>query len=462
MNWIIKLYHNFYNKFIDEKHQLDAIMSYRVHLFLLVTIVTGLLMWVYAFLSFYFIDHISIKYLGFGYACVHITAPLAYRWKRSLVFASYVILITGGLFQLHFCLLTGGFYNSTLVWVAILPSIAGVLTNKKHALIWSIVAILSMFTVFILDVHLQLLNNYLDERARTMTQFLVTAGMIVLNSAFTLLLLGKDKFKNEILHKKALSKQNILRIVSHDISTPLSVIKLSIARAYKSFMQADFTDLEKRLKVMEKNALKMGKTIESSRALESVESGKKDLKLDSFDLGQLMDSILLNNKDMFDVKELKIIQNFNIGVQPIMGNRHMVETQVIQNIINNAIKFSCQGGVIVFDLRTFSDEMVELCIRDHGIGIPETILQNIFNPLAKTNREGTRGETGTGFGMPIAKHIMDLMGGKIIVESRVKESDAYEHGTCFKLYFKVSHKSLPPFKEEGELEEVLTFKNANS
>ncbi len=90
---------------------------------------------------------------------------------------------------------------------------------------------------------------------------------------------------------------------------------------------------------------------------------------------------------------------------------------VLNNLLSNAIKFSNAGGEITIQARQ-ENGRIYLVFSDQGIGIPPSMLGQLFNPAVKTTRVGTAGERGTGFGLPLVKQFMLAYGGGIAVESR--------------------------------------------
>jgi signal transduction histidine kinase len=92
-------------------------------------------------------------------------------------------------------------------------------------------------------------------------------------------------------------------------------------------------------------------------------------------------------------------------------------TQVINNLLSNAIKFTPSGGHVTVRLQPLPDGTVELQVEDTGIGIPAEHIPHLFEKFGPHQRAGTAGEKGTGLGMSIIKHFVELHGGTIAVES---------------------------------------------
>lgn len=424
-------YMQFFKWLVSSEHRGHSVMEFKVHMLLVVVFVTGILMWAYAFLAYAEINHPSIRYTGFLCAFVHLISPIVYKYTKSITAATYTMLIPGGLFQVHFALLTGGFYTTTIVWVGILPMIAGILTDRFHTILWGILAMLSIIVTFSLSM-MNMTGNYFTDSGRTIAQFQVTFGMILLNSAFTIFLLILATKYEEIQKKRKIAFQNLLRIMVHDIANPLTVI-MNMTKALP-FVKGDPTQENYFQNQIITQSVKMSNIIESVRWMEGLESGKKVPKVQEVRLRQTVEAALktldplLNNKKI--IVQLEVADDLIV-----MGHPTVIENQVLGNIISNCIKFSPTGSVLKIKGEQTNAETACLTIADQGIGIPEAILENIFDPFYPTNRKGTNGEEGTGFGMPIALKSMEFFKGTIKIESKAIENYPTDHGTVFKLFF---------------------------
>lgn len=421
-----------------KKH--DRLHQYKVHVLIATTFFTGILMWGYALTAYNYIDHISIKYTGFAYAVVHLYTLLCYKITGSLEKSIYVMLIPGGLFQSHFSILSGGFLNPILMWIAILPVIAGVLTGRKHTLIWIALIFTTAVTICVLDLGFGYFQtDYLNHSGLLITQALTVFGMIILHSGLTVILLKIRDISEEQFRKKAISKQNLLRILAHDVSTPLTLIQNNTLFLEKLLRKNQIDDIDKKKfenKVVSTNkySQKICNVIKAVRTMEAFESGKKEIHLEEISLKECIDGSIdmlgpfLTKKRITIHTELKDIK--------ILGIKTIVEHQILSNIISNSIKFSQEDSEIQI-YSEIDETHVSVFIKDQGIGIPKTILNRLFDPLVMISRQGTNGESGTGFGMPIAKRCIDLLDGDISVVSKSQKSSPNDHGTCFKITFKL-------------------------
>ena len=98
--------------------------------------------------------------------------------------------------------------------------------------------------------------------------------------------------------------------------------------------------------------------------------------------------------------------------------------RVLDNLLNNALKFTPTGGTITVGVRQYEGK-VRLTVQDTGIGIPGKLHNNLFDKFNPTRRAGLQGEITTGLGLFIAKQIVELHGGHIWLESREREGTTF-------------------------------------
>ena len=296
-------YMRFFKAILANEHRTHVVMEYKVHMLLVVTLITSMLMWAYAFCSYYHVNHPSITNYGFIYAFIHMMAPLVYKYTRSITLATYTLLIPGGIFQTHFALVTGGFFTTTIVWVGILPLIAGILTDKFHTLVWGAFAMLAIIVTFALSM-MGLTGDYFVDSGRTIAQFQVTFGMIIMNSAFTIFLLILTTKYEEMQKKRKIAFQNLLRIMVHDIANPLTVI-LNMAKSLP-YVKTDPVQEEYFQNQIVLQASKMSSIIESVRWMEGLESGKKAPKVQPVNLSKVVRSSLSGVENNLRIKDMTL------------------------------------------------------------------------------------------------------------------------------------------------------------
>jgi signal transduction histidine kinase len=110
-------------------------------------------------------------------------------------------------------------------------------------------------------------------------------------------------------------------------------------------------------------------------------------------------------------------------VGEMSGDRDKL-TQVMANLLDNAVKYSPNGGEIVVSTRV-EGNAAHVVVRDHGMGIPEGALESIFERYGRVESLATRHIRGTGLGLPIVRQIVQLHGGAVWVESTVGEGSVF-------------------------------------
>jgi signal transduction histidine kinase len=223
-------------------------------------------------------------------------------------------------------------------------------------------------------------------------------------------------------------KDNLLRILVHDIANPLCVIMGNETFLAEKESHLDQTSV-KRLAKIHNACLAIDHLIVHVREFEAVRSGKKAVKIAPCSLNEALDGALLMIEAKAEAKNVNIQVHYTKTRDILCAAEGLSLThQVLVNILSNAIKFSAIGGKVDVQISR-QETTAEISIRDYGVGIPADIMEGLFNPSKPTTRTGTAGEKGTGFGMPLAKAYVDKFGGQLRIESRTVEKSPDAHGT---------------------------------
>jgi signal transduction histidine kinase len=231
------------------------------------------------------------------------------------------------------------------------------------------------------------------------------------------------------------SIQRLVHILCHDLSTPLSVINTVLEKIKITHAEGP-KFVTTPLSLLTNATETMNEIIEGVKTLESLRSGKNDIVIEPVQLKELFPKILELYHAKIIMKGLTVKYDVDLPRDLfIKANSATLKNEILGNILSNAIKFSHPGGVIHLDVAE-SDKEVDIMIADEGIGIPDAILKNLFDPHIKTTRPGTSGEKGTGFGMPIVKDYVEYFDGRILVQSQVASDSNPQSGTTVHLIFK--------------------------
>ncbi|MBF0207935.1 MAG: ATP-binding protein [Oligoflexia bacterium] len=159
------------------------------------------------------------------------------------------------------------------------------------------------------------------------------------------------------------------------------------------------------------------------------------LKLTPTNLSKIIEKAKFLFRDKLKNKMIELSYQKHASEEiKVMVDESSFANQVINNLISNAIKFSHENSTISISAKILDENKVQITIKDTGVGIPIDILQNIFDDQKKTTRNGTLGEKGTGFGMPLVKKFIELYHGQIEIESKSIEQYPNDHGSIIHIY----------------------------
>jgi PAS domain S-box-containing protein len=219
---------------------------------------------------------------------------------------------------------------------------------------------------------------------------------------------------NQRLREVDEMKTEFLANISHELRTPLSVI-IAYTEALRDGL-VDENDRKHFLEVISENGENLLRLINDLLDLSKLEVSGTML---SFTLSHIHDVIRGLWPKLTAAAELKGIEiSFKPGYEiPVVYIDNKRISQVVACLAQNAIKFTEKGGKVEVSTRR-SDEGVVIQVADTGKGIPEEQLANIFDTFRQLDGSSTRRQGGLGIGLAITKHIIELHGGRIWVESK--------------------------------------------
>ncbi len=234
-------------------------------------------------------------------------------------------------------------------------------------------------------------------------------------------LLKRENEKNlKELQKLNELKNEFLSVVSHDLRSPLSTIGGFINYLLK---KGDLNDLQKRyLNIILDISENLYSLVNELLDISKIETGIIQLNKEPTNIPELID-LSLNNFILLAIdKNIRIEFHHTLSTETIIIDRMKI-LQVMNNLINNAIKFTENGTIKV--LATEQDSVVTISVEDTGMGISPESIDNLFTTYSFLHKEGTRGESGSGLGLIICKRFIELHGGTISVVSRSGEGSRF-------------------------------------
>ena len=215
------------------------------------------------------------------------------------------------------------------------------------------------------------------------------------------------------------AKRRFISVVSHEMRTPLNAIIGMADLLRDSRLTKEQADMLQTLRGSSRIMLAL---VEDVLDFSKIEAGKLVLEKTDFDLHALVNSTCRIVSAQAAAKGIELVVSIMPEVPPALrGDPHYLR-QILINLVGNALKFTEQGSVTVHvSAQTETDQRVRLkfSVRDTGIGIAPPAQARIFESFAQADQSTTRRFGGTGLGTTIAKQLVDLMGGKIGLESAV-------------------------------------------
>lgn len=221
-------------------------------------------------------------------------------------------------------------------------------------------------------------------------------------------------------------RKDLMANVTHDLKTPLTVIK-SYSEMIRDISGNDSNKRNSHLETIIQETNKLSTLVDDMLELSKVQSGLKDLSIEQVDLYSLAKSVL-DRFDYFVENEgySFVIEKYG---ETIVGGDSSKLSQAIYNLVGNAVNYSDENREIIIRVTEGTDE-VSLSIEDHGTGISEDDLEHIWDRYYRGGKSHTRKKTGSGIGLSLVKSIVLAHEGKYGVASRLGE------GTTFNISIK--------------------------
>ncbi len=204
--------------------------------------------------------------------------------------------------------------------------------------------------------------------------------------------------------------------VSHEFKTPLTAIQ-GFAETLLSGALEDAEHSRKFVEIIRENAVRLGRLTDDLLKLAQIEAGKLELQRQSVAVSSVVQPCLEVARLKADQKNLTLEADCSADL-PLVNGDSLCLQQVLQNLLDNAVRYSPTGGRII--VRAFVDgPEIVISISDSGIGIPKAEQERIFERFYRADAARSRADGGTGLGLSIAKHLVEAHGGRIQVQSEV-------------------------------------------
>ncbi len=246
---------------------------------------------------------------------------------------------------------------------------------------------------------------------------------------------GQVLSRTEELNDRNIQLKQLIQVLCHDLLNPLANVE-SIIRLLKHDAES-FDSMLPLLDISIENGLDIIYFVKQMQALEDKHF---DLELQAYNLHKLVEEAVTILSKQIEEKNLRLETRVDRDAIVIVEKTSFINS-VLNNVLTNAIKFSFNDSLIEVKM-TEENGMIALQISDSGIGMPDAIIETVFDLDKPTSRLGTKGEAGTGYGLPLVKKFMAAYEGRIELESTEMQEGVDDHGTIVTLYLKSGDKNL--------------------
>lgn len=225
----------------------------------------------------------------------------------------------------------------------------------------------------------------------------------------------------EFIEQNESTRRNFVANVSHELRTPMTTIGGFAGCMLDGTIPEE--EHPKYIRIISEEIQRLRTLINSMLNLSKFEAGEMQLRCKNFDAaGLLIKTVLMFEKRINDKKvDVEGLEDASLMIH---ADEDLI-FQVLYNLIENAVKFVNEGGVISFSLRT-QDNIAYIMVKNTGEGLSDDELPKIFDRFYKTDTSRSKDKTGLGLGLSIARKIVHLHNGHIVVKSVKGEYTSFE------------------------------------
>lgn len=229
----------------------------------------------------------------------------------------------------------------------------------------------------------------------------------------------KEQLRRARIHAEAASeaKASFLSMMSHEIRTPLNGI---IGSTHLLLTKSPTEIQMPHLKVLEQSSNNLMSIVNDILDFGKIEEGKIQLDNSTFNLHELISGIYDNYKIQGEEKGIQVTQTYDESLADYYTGDAVRISQILHNLLNNAVKFTEQGQVSLSLEKTNSHnsyDEIAFKIKDSGVGIPKDKHKEIFEVFTQADKTTTRKFGGSGLGLSITKKLLNLMSSDVELES---------------------------------------------
>lgn len=225
------------------------------------------------------------------------------------------------------------------------------------------------------------------------------------------------------LEKSNATKDKFFSIIAHDLRAPFSAF-VSVSDVLAN-SQGSLSPERKQsfAQNIHQSAIHLNNLIDNLLQWSRTQTDRLDFDPEEIDLNMLLDEIIPVTQTQAQNKNIRVLKKTN---SPIVAEcDHNLISAVIRNLVSNAIKYSHENSRVEIYAKEIENRIVEVSVKDHGIGISEADIEKLFRIDINTKYIGESTEKGTGLGLILCKEFVEKHGGNILIKSEVNKGSVF-------------------------------------
>jgi two-component system, OmpR family, phosphate regulon sensor histidine kinase PhoR len=205
--------------------------------------------------------------------------------------------------------------------------------------------------------------------------------------------------------------------VSHELRTPLTAIQGYLETLLDGALE-EREHARKFLEIVFRHTERLGRLTDDLTDLSNIELGKVSLRLEPTSVAEIADSVVTIISPRASGGQVKVEARLPADLPEVLADRDRL-SQILINLVDNAVKYTPKGGQVTVEGRVDPAGMVEVTVRDTGVGIPKADLPRLTERFYRVDKARSRDLGGTGLGLAIVKHLVLAHGGELDIESEL-------------------------------------------
>ncbi|HEY8937630.1 MAG TPA: HAMP domain-containing sensor histidine kinase [Cyclobacteriaceae bacterium] len=402
----------------------DAKLLRKARLLVRASLLTSIFSISYVGLSFVFSYNKGIYFTAFN-VFGYFALPHLIRTKFPLSIIGNLYTAIGAITVLVLTWFSGGMSSAIYSWIIAIPVLALLIDGKTPAIYWGIFSFVWMVTFGLFELYGIKLPVEYNAALRTLWFICIVPGLLLIimvvsftfESSMQRALNDVEAQKVTIqkqsaeLEKLIEDKDNIIRILAHDLRNPLANINVLTRLLERQITDEGSREMVDMISSASNNAQVLVKHVLEMATLEHRDGG---IKLTPTDFQAVVNSVVQSFKQASENKGICIRTADFDQYCMVMADLTYLRL-VLENLVSNALKYSPRGKEINVSVEA-THQQVQVRVRDYGVGVPLTEEDRLFKKFSRLNNQPTAGESANGLGLSLVKRYMELMNGKVWFE----------------------------------------------